>query len=130
MKKIVTLMMVLLLVFAITLTGCGGGTDEPATTPDQETEEVAEATITQADLIEQYNACASLFNELDELLAGYGIYDDEAEVKANMDAVYELLGMAEVVVQSEDLTDDESLAVYDEMQEKIDMMNEYKDTYL
>jgi len=130
MKKIAILMMVLLLVFAITLTGCGGGTDEPATTPGQETEEGAEATITQADLVEQYNACATLFNEMDELLAGWGIYDDEAEVKATMDAVYELLNMAEVVVPSEGLTDDEIVAVYGEMQEKIDLMNEYKDTYL
>ena len=132
MKKIITLIMVLLLMFSITLTGCGGGTEEPAATQDPAVEEEAgaEATISKEDLIAKYNECSTVFNEVEGVLVENGTYDVEADVKAGMDSIYDLLDKAEVVVQSDDITDEERAAVYDELQTYVDQMNGFKDTYM
>lgn len=133
MKKIITLITVLLLMFSITLTGCGGGTEEPAAAADPAVEEPAEAdaaTISREDLFAKYNECSTVFNEVEGILLENGTYDVEADVKAGMDSIYDLLDKAEVVVQSEDVTDEERAAVYDELQTYVDQMNGYKEAYM
>jgi len=129
MKKNITLIVVLLLVVSITLTGCGGGTEEVAATPDPAVEADA-TTISKEELFAKYNECSALFNEVEDALVKNGTYDVEADVKADMDYIYELLGKAEVVVQSDDLSDEEAVSVYDELQTHIDQMNEFKDAYM
>lgn len=139
MKKNITLIVVLLLMVSITLTGCGGGTEEPAATPDPAVEvaatpdpavEADATTISKEELIAKYNECSALFNEVEDALVKNGTYDVKADVKADMDYIYELLGKAEVVIQSDDLSDEEAVSVYDELQTHIDQMNEFKDAYM
>ena len=129
MKKSITLILVLLLMFSVALTGCGGGTEDPEAAPDPAVESEA-PTIIKQDLIAKYNECSTVFNEVEGAFVENGTYDAEADVKAGMDSIYDLLGAAEVVVQSDDITDEERDAVYDELQTYIDQMNGFKDTYL
>jgi len=129
MKKSIALILVLLLMFSVAMTGCGGGTEDPAAAPDPAAGSEAPS-ISKQDLIAKYNECSTVFNEVEGAFVENGIYDTEADVKAGMDSIYDLLGMAEVVVQSDDITDVERVAVYDELQTYIDQMNGSKDTYL
>ena len=129
MKKSIALILVLLLMFSVAMTGCGGGSDDPAAAPDPAAGSEAPS-ISKQDLIAKYNECSTVFNEVEGAFVENGIYDTEADVKAGMDSIYDLLGMAEVVVQSDDVTDEERVAVYDELQTYIDQMNGLKETYL
>jgi len=129
MKKSIALILVLLLMFSVAMTGCGGGTEDPAAAPDPAAGSEAPS-ISKQDLIAKYNECSTVFNEVEGAFVENGIYDTEADVKAGMDSIYDLLGMAEVVVQSDDVTDEERVAVYDELQTYIDQMNGLKETYL
>lgn len=133
MKKIMTLMMVLLLLFSVALTGCGGDTEEPAAEEPAATEEPAaeeSSAITQEDVMVKYNEAAELFTELDGALLNNGTYDANADVKASMDSIIEFLDKAVVVVQSDEITEEEMDPVYDELQSLVDQMNGFKDTYL
>lgn len=130
MKKFMTLILVLLLVFSIGLTGCGGGTEEPADTPDSTVEEDAGATVSKDELMEQYNVFAQLFNEVDGALTDNGTYDVDEDVKAMMDSLFDYLDKAMVVADSDVITDEERALVYDEFQTYIDQINGIKDTYM
>jgi|LSQX01.1.fsa_nt_gb predicted small lipoprotein YifL len=123
MKKSIALILVLLLMLSVAMTGCGGGTEDPAAGSEA-------PSISKQDLIAKYNECSTVFNEVEGAFVENGIYDAEADVKAGMDAIYDLLGAAEVVVQSDDITDEERIAVNEELQTYIDQMNGFKDTYL
>lgn len=127
MKKTFTLVITLLLVFSFALTACGGGAEEPTATSDPVVEQ--EATVTRAELIAEYNVYAELFNEVEALLVGQGAYETDAELKAVMDGVYEKLGMAAVVLETE-ITDGETLGMYNEIQTDIKMLEEIKVTYM
>jgi len=133
MKKIMTLMMVLLLIFSVALTGCGGDTEEPAAEEPTATEEPAaeeSGAITQEDLMVKYNEAAELFMEVDDALVKNGTYDVDADAKAAMDYISEFLDKAVVVVQSDEITEEEMTPVNDEIQALIDQMNGFKDTYM
>jgi predicted small lipoprotein YifL len=121
MKKSIALILVLLLMLSVAMTGCGGGTEDPAAGSEA-------PSISKQDLIAKYNECSTVFNEVEGAFVENGIYD--AEAKAGMDAIYDLLGAAEVVVQSDDITDEERIAVNEELQTYIDQMNGFNDTYL
>ena len=128
MKKIITLALVVLLMFALTLTGCGGGTDEPEVVPDSAVED--DADLTQEDLVSQYNIFAALFTELDAEFTENGIYDTNEELKANMDHAYELTGMYAEIIGSVELTDEEITELYAEIQANIDSLNRAKEGQL
>lgn len=129
MKKNIVFIMVLLLMFTITLTGCGGGTDEPVSNSDATVEKEADVTISKEDLIAKYNECSVLFNEVDGALVKNGTYDTDADVKAQMDTIYDLLDKAEVVVQS-DLSEEEIVSVHHELQTYVDQMSEIKAAHM
>ena len=128
MKKIITLALVVLLMFALTLTGCGGGTDEPEVAPDSLVED--DAALTQEDLVSQYNIFAALFTELDAAFTENGTYDTNEELKANMDHAYELTGMYAEIIGSVELTDEEITELYAEIQSNIDSLNRAKEGQL
>ena len=132
MKKFITMSAVLLLMFSLMLTGCGGGTEEPAAAeePTVTEEPVAEDTITVDDIGAKYNEAAELFTELDDALLNNGTYDANPDVKASMDYNIDFLDKAVVVIQSGEMTEDEMPAVYSELQVLVDQMNGFKDTYL
>jgi len=127
MKKIITLALILLLMFTLMLTGCGGGSEEPVV---EEPAVEDTASVTKEDLMAQYNVFATLFNELDTPFAESGIYDTNVELKANMDHAYELLGVYEVLVQSDEVTDDERVELFNEIQLNIDSLNRAKEANL
>ena len=68
MKKFMTLILVLLLMFSIGLTGCGGDAEAPVA------EETATDAITHKDLAIKYNEAATLYNEVFTLMSEEGIY--------------------------------------------------------
>lgn len=128
MKKFTTLALVLLLMFSLTLAGCGGGTEDPAATVDPSVEE--DAVITQEDLVSQYNIFAELFNELDPAFTESGIYDTNPELKANMDKAYGLIGMYEEIIASGLITEEETAELYGEIQANIESLNRAKEANL
>ena len=131
MKRFMTLILVLLLMFSITLTGCGGEeAPADATDPGVEEEADAEASVSKKDIIAKFNVLADLFNELDAAFVENGTYDTEADVKAAMDYNYDYLEKAAVVVESDEVTDEERAILSDEFQIYIDEMNGFKDTYM
>lgn len=125
MKKIITLMLVLLFMFSITLTGCGGDTEEPAAAPEVETE----ATITMEQLGEKYNEVATLFNELDGVLLENGTYDSDETVKTQMDTIIDTLDKAAPVIQANNMTDEDITTYYEVFDTFLIALNDMKDTY-
>ena len=127
MKKFTTLALILLLMLSLTLAGCGGGTDEPAVV---DTPVVEDATVTKDDLIDAYNEYATLFNELDAAFTEIGIYETNEELKTNMDKIYDRLGLYPDVIQSDIITDEEIVALYEETKGNIDSLNRAKEAHL
>jgi hypothetical protein len=132
MKKIVALSMVLLLMFSFALIGCGGS-EEPAASADPAVEEDVvveeDAPVTRAELIAEYNVLAELFNEVEAILIEQGAYEGDPEIGNVMDDVYDYLGMAAVVLESE-ITEEETAAVYDEIHSKVIMLEQIRDAHM
>jgi len=117
MKKFMALMMVLLLMFSMMLTGCGGGAEEPAAeepaaTEEPAAEEPAAEEISKNDLSIKYNEVATLYNEVFTLMNEKGIYGVEENTTAALDTLNStMVGLGEAIA-ADDLSAEQKESIY------------------
>ena len=114
MKKIMTLLMVLLLMFSMMLTGCGGGTEEPAATDEPAATEEP-AGISKKELSIKYNEVATLYNEAYTLLNEKGIYGTEPETTEALDGLNSTMVELASAIEADDLSAENKQIVADSL---------------
>lgn len=121
MKKFITLAMVLLLMFSLTLTGCGSKVEEPAVTEDP----AAEVTgVSQEDLNAKYNEVVTFYGEVFAVVDELGLYGTDADFTEHMDTVNHSIAALGEAIMAGGTTEEanaEMYAVLDEIQ--VDLEN-------
>lgn len=103
--------MILLLMFSITLVGCGGGTEEPAA------EETATDKITKEMLTTSFNDVVALYNEVYTMANDKGIYGTDQTVTDTLNGLNNTMTNLAPVIQADDSSDEDNQVYYDSLGE-------------